>query len=267
LTLLLHRGWVVALLGLVVAISLVGVGWFDYVSARREFRTLVEAQALSLRDTVAAAARANRAAAVAAEAELSERLLDNARLLVELDRRAPLTSSLLAGIAERTGLFRIAVHGADGTREHFVAPESDGPGRGQGGPGWYSGPGAGAGPGVSRIIDDIVHGGRTEVVTDLHAGRRAGVARLAVGVRRQNGGAIVVTVDAADVMDLQRQASLASTTSSAIRTMSPTSCSIMATCVGAPGSRQPMSGRPIRPAPSHRRRSGRSSRRAGGCSR
>ncbi|MEX1129310.1 MAG: hypothetical protein WEB50_12145, partial [Vicinamibacterales bacterium] len=57
------RGWSIALLSVVIGASLVAVGWLDYSSTRREFGALVRAQAASARDTVAAAARANRAAA------------------------------------------------------------------------------------------------------------------------------------------------------------------------------------------------------------
>lgn len=204
-------GWSVGPLSLLLGAALVTVGWFDYASTRREFDTLVRAQAASARDTVAAAARANRAAAAEARGQLAERLLDNARLLAEVDRRGPLTASALEEIAARNHLFRITVVGPDGTREHSVSPDyggrGAGPGPGRGG-GFGPGAGLGAGMGGGALLDRLLRGGEAEVVTELHEGRRAGAARLAAGVRRANGGAIVLSVDATAVANLQRQSSL-----------------------------------------------------------
>jgi signal transduction histidine kinase len=203
--------------------ALVTVGWFDYASTRREFGALVRAQAASARDTVAAAARANRAAAAEARDQLAERLLDNARLLAEVDRRGGLTAASLEDIAARNHLFRITVLRPDASRELFVAPDraghagqgggfGPGPGGGLGmGPGGGFGMGAGGGPGAGMaggaVVERLLSGER-EAVTDLHEGRRAGAARLAGGVRRHDGGAIVLIADATEVARLQRQSSL-----------------------------------------------------------
>ena len=198
-------GWSVGALSILLGAALVTVGWFDYASTRGEFDALVRAQAASARDTVAAAARANRAAGAEAREQLAERLLDNARLLAEVDRRGPLSASALEEIAARNHLFRISVLAADGLREHSVSPESGG--RGPGG-GFGTGRGFGAGMAGGSLVERLLQGGEAEVVTDLHEGRRAGAARLAAGVRRANGGAIVLSVDATAVANLQRQSSL-----------------------------------------------------------
>ncbi len=203
-------------MSILLGAALVTVGWFDYASTRREFDALVRAQAASARDTVAAAARANRAAAAEAREQLAERLLDNARLLAEVDRRGPLTASALEEIAARNHLFRITVLRRDGSREYFVAPERGGRGAGPGGgfgpgPGGGFGFGAGGGFGTGMaggVIVERLLGGEAEAVTDLHEGRRGGVSRLAGGVRRGNGGAIVLIADATAVANLQRQSSL-----------------------------------------------------------
>lgn len=186
-----------------MAALLVAVGWFDYASTRREFGALVRAQAASARETVAAAARANRAAATEARGQLAERLLDNARLLAELDRHGPLSEAALSKIATRNHLFRITVLAPDGSRDLFVAPQWLGRGPGPG-----SALNAGAGVGGTVLVERLLRDGEPEAVTDLHEGRRAGVARLAAGVRRANGGAILLSVDATEVANLQRQSSL-----------------------------------------------------------
>ncbi len=183
--------------------TLLGVGWLEYATARRDLLTLARTHASALRAVVAAAARSNQAAATQTRDALTARLLDNARLLVALDAREPLTAERLVPIVELHKLFRVTVLGPSGEREHFVMAR----GTGDGG-GWRNAPGAGIGPGANQLIERLIAGKEPEAVTDLHAGRRGGLARLAVGARRANGGAVLISVDATDVAALERQASL-----------------------------------------------------------
>ena len=178
------------------AFAIVGLVWYDYVSTRRELLGLLRDEAVALRETVAAAARSNRAAGAAAEGQLAARLLDNARFLRELDRRGTLTESALADVAERSRLFRVHVLSAQGEREAGGPPggRRGGAGRGFGGGG--------------VLAERLLRGEETELVTDVHASRGGQGERLAAGVRRDGGGAIVVTVDASVVAELQRPASL-----------------------------------------------------------
>ena len=157
----------------------------------------------ALRAVVAAAARSNQAAATQTRDALTARLLDNARLLVALDAREPLTVERLEPIVERHKLFRVTILGPSGEREHFVMAHGTGAGGG-----WLNAPGAGIGPGANQLIERLIAGKEAEAVTDLHAGRRGGLARLAVGARRANGGAVLISVDATDVAALERQASI-----------------------------------------------------------
>jgi len=207
-----RHGWGLAAAGLGLAAALAVVGWVDYAATRREFVALLRNQAASLRQTVAAAARGNRAAARDAEAGLRERLLDNARLLAELDRHGALTQVVVADVARRNRLFRVSVLGADGSRQFAAAPDSashrgTGPG-GQGGWGPGGPPWAPGGTGSGNIADKLLSGQAREAVSDVHEGRRAGAARIAAGVGRAGGGAILINVDAAEVMSLRRQSSL-----------------------------------------------------------
>lgn len=212
--------------GLVMAAALVGVGWVDYQATRRELVGLLRDQARSLRETLAASARANRAAAREAERELGQRLLDNARLLGELDRRSALDQGTLEEITRRNQLFRATVFDASGRREFggsgvgagAGAPRGPGGGAGPGrGPGPRAGGGAGAttpgggfGAGPGREVLERVLSGEPEAVGDLHPARGgvSDAARLVAGVRRDRGGAIVLVADASSVDKLQRPYSL-----------------------------------------------------------
>jgi signal transduction histidine kinase len=166
----------------------------DWRATRQELLALLRDQAASLRQTVVAAARSNRQAGEEVEAQLTARLLDNARLLAELDRAGRLDEALLDETVNRHGLFRVSVYSPDGSVE-LAGSTDDRPrrGRGRGGPG----------PLIRRLIVD----GEPEATTEVHRSRW-GEARVAAGVRRENGGAVVINVDATAAAALERQASL-----------------------------------------------------------
>jgi signal transduction histidine kinase len=213
-----------------VALGLVGLVWLDYRATRGELVGLLREQAHALRESVAAAARSNRAASAFAAAQLGERLLDQARALAVLDGQGRLSPTALEAVAERNPLFRVAVFAADGSREALagMAPsETERGGRGPRG-GWArgtetgGGPGGGPGVGTGRgwgggrgpggggaVVRQILQEGKAEVVTGAHASRW-GDERVAAGVKRARGGAIVVTVDATEIAALEKPASLES---------------------------------------------------------
>jgi signal transduction histidine kinase len=220
-----RRSVLLVLAATAVALSLVGLVVLDYRATRGELVGLLREQAHALRESVAAAARSNRAASAFAAARLGERLLDHARALAALDRKARLTPAAGQEVTSRDPLLRIALFGADGSREDLSPPPApDGerggrgpragwtrPGGGQGGgPGGGRGWGGGHGPaGGGAVVRQILEEGKDEVVTGAHASRWGG-ERVAAGVRRAGGGAIVVTVDATEVAALEKPASLES---------------------------------------------------------
>ena len=212
---------------LALAAALLLLGWADYRTTRRELLSLVETHATALRETIAAATRTNAAASAFAEAQISARVRDNARLLASLDRERPLDAAVIDAIARRNELFRVMVYDRAGTRElGSVAEASAARGRGAGGPAAGSGRGAGGGPGggpgggsgagagqgpgpgAAGLVARILEGTEEEIVGDVHAGRRGGAARLAAAVRRPRGGVILVNADASAILALQRQSSL-----------------------------------------------------------
>lgn len=180
------------------AIGLLVVGWFDYTATRRDLLQLMREQAVTLRHTIVAAARANQAAGAQAEAQIQERLLDNARLLGELDRRRRLDPVFLDSIATRNRLFRVAVFGRDGTREYSSGGEGVGFGA------------SGRGFPAAGLLQRLMTGSETEAVGELHSPRWGGRARMAAGIRRSNGGVILLNADAGEIEMLQRQMSLES---------------------------------------------------------
>jgi len=198
----------------VVALSLVGLVALDYRATRGELVGLLREQAHALRESVAAAARSNRAASAYAAAQLGQRLLDRAHALAEVDRQGKLTPAVVREVSRREPLLRVALFGPDGEqggrgpRPGWGRPgagPTEGP-RGGPGRGWGGGRGAGGGGAVLR---QILEEGKAEVVTGAHASRWGG-ERVAAGVKRERGGAIVVTVDATEIASLEKPASLES---------------------------------------------------------
>ena len=193
-----------------VSAALVAVGWVDYRATRQGLLELLRDQAVSLRATVTAAVRVNQLAGAQAEQDLASRLLDNARLLAELDRRGGLDQATLDALARDNGLFRVTVFDARGVRQRGSGgPRGFGFGGSRVGPGGGLGPGPGPGAGGGRLLDQLLAGAEREAVSGMHAARGSGgETRVAAGVRRAGGGAIIVNADATAVARLQRPFSL-----------------------------------------------------------
>jgi signal transduction histidine kinase len=192
---------VAVVLGLLLAV----LGWVDYRAVSGELQAVVRSEADALHATVAAAASAQHAAAQHADKALNDRVLDTARLLRVLDTRAPLTPEGLDELVGARAPYRVMLFGPDGAREHMAGELPEG--RGWGGAG-RTGAGAGRGrwggspSGAGGVAQRIMAGEADEISTVSH-GARDGHERMAAGVRRARGGAIVVNAanDAARELD------------------------------------------------------------------
>jgi signal transduction histidine kinase len=231
------RGWRLAAAVLAIVVALGGVAWFDYTASRTEFLTLARRQAASLRETIGSAAVVAHAAARGAERQTAEHLLDTARVLADLDARDLLTPRLIDELAARHRLFRITLLDASGARAHqttlssahaaLVDHPEHVPGGGQaetgdgGGPGGAGDVRAGSpialGPTGTALAHRLL-GGESEAVSELRIPSSARGARLAAGVRRAHGGAILVSIEASDVAALHRQSSLEALLDEIVRT-------------------------------------------------
>ena len=190
-----------------LAVGLVLVGWFDYRATRQDLLTLLIDQAASLRQAVAAAARSADLATGQMQATLAARLLDNARFLGQMDKRGGLSQKYLDDVAREHRLLRVTVFSASGARELSSGVGGPPPwaGRGLGAGGRDGGTGTGSG---QTILNRLLAGSQTETVSEVHGSRWGTGWRLSAGIRRAGGGAIVLNADAADIADVQREASL-----------------------------------------------------------
>jgi signal transduction histidine kinase len=178
---------------------------------------------------VAAAASLGEAASSQTQSAVSARLLDNARLLRALDARGGLTQAQLDEVVRANGLFRVTVLSASGDRELSSGSGGPPPGAGRGfgsGAGAGLGRGQGRGPGGGRaagaeggagfggpgsmgaLAEKLLSGSESEAVSEVHGSRWDRGWRLSAGVRRAKGGAIVLNVDASEIAELSRRASL-----------------------------------------------------------
>jgi signal transduction histidine kinase len=200
--------------GLLAALLAV-LGWLDYRAVSRELRAVVRSEAAALHATVAVAARAQHAAAEQAENTLRERLLDSARLLRELDNRGALTPAAVDKLVARNATYRVMLFGSDGRREYTAGELADRPdgsggsGRGSGRGGGGRGPWAGPPPGAGGVAQRLLAGDADEITTPPHVARD-GHERVAAGVRRASGGAIVLNAANRTAQELDQVYSLGS---------------------------------------------------------
>jgi signal transduction histidine kinase len=229
----------IAVASLALTAGLLVVGWYDYTSTRNELLTLLVDQAASMRQAVAAAASLGEAASAQTQSAIAARLLDNARLLRMLDARGGLTQAQLDEVARANGLFRVTVLSATGERELSSGTGGPPPGAGRGfgagagggfGPGAGAGGGFGRGPGAGRggrgavagagsgpgspetmsaLAERLLGGDEQEAVSEVHGSRWDRGWRLSAGVRRVKGGVILLNVDAGEIAEISRRASLA----------------------------------------------------------
>jgi signal transduction histidine kinase len=182
----------------ILALGLVLVVWIGYRATSRELMSLLREQAVSLRQTVAAAARSNFEASRQTQSELEARMLATARMLVELDRRRVLDQEFLDELVQENRLFRVTVYGPD-RKPQYASSSNVGPRRGFG-PGFAFGFGG-------DLLDRLLADDKTNVITDLHVSRW-GDWRGFTAIQRARGGAIILNVDASAVENLKSQASL-----------------------------------------------------------
>ena len=124
------------------------------------------------------------------EALTAERLLDNARLLDRLDRAGDLTGDTVAQIAAENGLHRIDVINLDGARAFgFCAEHPDSTLR----------------PFPALLIDPILSGEEEERIVGLLGNPSGEEEHFAAAIRRHRGGAIVLALDAADMLAFRRE--------------------------------------------------------------
>ena len=179
----LRPGYLAALAGL-LALVLAAFAWYEMRAARHTIRSAMEEGAISLVEAVARAGENALRADARIEELAASRLLDNARLVRRLEERGGLSEDLLRRIVTEHDLYRIRVFDPEG-RQLLAAPS-----------------GLAGGEVPEPFLQPLWQGAQEEVVARYGEGEQW----LAGAVRRREGGAIAVEADAAQLVELRRQA-------------------------------------------------------------
>lgn len=177
--------------GTVLVTLLAALAFNELRAARRVIADAMEVGASLLVETIARAGENAIRADAQVKGVTADRLIGHARLLRELDGIGQLSDSTLARLVEEAGLYDIELFGVDGVRQASTIP---------GTPLWESGQPP---PGIAALLtgtEEVIIGAR-------EAGLDTG-ERYAIGVRRRTGGAIVVTIDAAQMLAYRRDAGI-----------------------------------------------------------
>ncbi len=189
--------------GLVVVwIALSIVHYFD---AREQIRNLLSGQAESLAATMALADWQTSLVLEQLEEEQAQRLQAIGMWLRERDAASPLTMEDLENIAESANVFNINVFDKDGQRETGLrghGPPIHAGGRGMGGGAGRRG--GGGGGGQHGQIQAFLESRESIQVSGLHKARYSDAIRLAVLIRRTNGGVISLNIDATEQSQLRQ---------------------------------------------------------------
>lgn len=158
---------------------------------RRELLHVLEEEAHSLMESIQIGGANAILAYEEIERQVSERLLNNAYLIDRLDQHSGLSSEKLAEIARQNSLFRINIFKTDGEKEissfsgiHDAESQKQPP---------------------KDMLKPILDGQTSELIIGLRPERYGTGERYAVAIRRSRGGAIVVNIDAAEMLEFRRQ--------------------------------------------------------------
>jgi signal transduction histidine kinase len=177
-----------------VAVLMIGTALIELRQAREELYHLMGEGALALAETIDRSGANNLLSMDKIEDLLAGRLLDNAMYIAQLDGAGLLRSGDLASYAAKHHLYRINIFNRRGARImsshspsvlHSTLPEKFSP---------------------ADVLSPILQGKADHLVIGLKEARLEQGQRFAVAVRRIHpaGGAIVVNLDAADLLSFRR---------------------------------------------------------------
>lgn len=168
---------------------------FELRQSRRELFHVLEEHSRSLAGTIVKSSMNVVLSTDQIEYQIGERLLNTARMIAMMDSVGTLNAPLLTSIAHRNGIFRVIIFDAQGRRSMSNHP-ADRP-IGMMSPNTVPG----------SMVERIIRGGENEIVIGLKEPRFGTGHRFAVAVKRtkRSGGAIIVNLDAAQLMEFRKQ--------------------------------------------------------------
>jgi two-component system sensor histidine kinase HydH len=182
---------VIVLIGMMVGMTL-----YELSASRQDITRILQEEAMSLAEAISIMSDNSLVCFSKIEDLVFERLLSNARILEWMDHRGRLSDEVLRDIAERNEVYRIDVFSKNGRRvlSSHAQGSSDLP----------------VIPQADRLaahFAPLLNGAEDEMVTGLDE-YRSGL--YAVGVRRRKGGAIVLNMDAEQMLNFRRDMGIGS---------------------------------------------------------
>ncbi|RPI00166.1 MAG: PAS domain S-box protein [Calditrichaeota bacterium] len=176
-------------ISIVLAFVLIVFTILDIAYARRELVHLMEEEAKALITSISTAGVNAMNSFSVIEDLAAERLLDNARLIEQLDFTRPLNSRDLEQIAKNNDLFRVVIYDDSGNR--LVASHT--------GLGWGN-----QKPFSMETLNSMKESDSDERVLGFRSNRFGTANRFAVIKKRRRGGFIFVNIDSQEMLDFRK---------------------------------------------------------------
>lgn len=185
---------VVITISVIIIIVMITSAYFELSESKKEIFRLLSEQSSSLIKTISFSSINTLNSSYEIENLLTQRLLDNARLIRSLDSAKLITRAKLIRIGEENRLFRINIFDSRGNRvltNRIPVPGHDHP-EGK----------------VNRYEElmPILTGRAQQLILGLHPAQHSEEERFAVAVARAfNKGAIVINLDAKDLLEFRKK--------------------------------------------------------------
>lgn len=182
---------VLLVLSVILLLVLFGTAFYELSRQKREVEHLMHEEATVLIESLSLGAENAILAYNEIKDQLAQRLMNNLRLLDQLDVRQPLTQPELNEISKQNQLYRINIFNKNGVK---VASSHDE-----------------VHEGIEPLYDPqdelqpILAGGADSLVVGFKRSRFEQGMRFAVAIRRSRGGAIVANIAAEELVDLRRK--------------------------------------------------------------
>lgn len=187
------RPAVVVSITAIIGIVMIASAYIELQESKKEIFQLLFEHSSSLLETIVQSSKNALNSGSEIETLLTEKLLDNARLIKQLDNLNLLTNEKLRELVSTNNLFRINIFNKSGNRIMTSrVPEPDHP------HGEFN---------VNRFdeLEPILSGRQSELIIGIKNAEYTDEQRFAVAVKRTEGGAIVINLDAKEFLDFRKK--------------------------------------------------------------
>jgi signal transduction histidine kinase len=185
----LRAGFLIPLFIILLALTF-GSAWFDYLGSRRQILHVMGEEAISLAQITARAASNGIAGYQHLQDEIVQRLRLAARQVNLLERTGKISSADLAALADEAAIFRIVIVDSLGRKVAGNHPD-DLPEKGE--------------ALLKSTLPGFLASGEEYLFLGIQEGGRSDEDRLVLLARRHGGGAILLNIDAVEMLRFRRR--------------------------------------------------------------